>query len=356
MPAGRRLTIQTEGLVDQERLRQIVEVLRESPSPGPTRVKIARELGNVSLRTVDRAIALLEAQGARIDRIRTGNPKVIHFKLTKGPIWDEHVTSEARLALRLASLSLTQCGTHLWQEKLGVIEALASERMSHRDRRLFEQLQRCIRLQGGVEDPIETSEVLEPLLQALENGREIEVEYQAAGAKAASGHQVVPYALTHDLYSGGAFLLVWDYHRKKPIHLRLSRIAKVKILGRTGVIPDLELMERAARYQIGGWTSEQEPFEVEVRIEGAHWVQALKEAPPALPDFGAVASMDGQSMIVKFKANHENGPTRWILQFGMAAEVVSPTSLRLHVAEQLEKASCRYSNPTLRVPQGSDKH
>jgi len=336
------MAIQTEGLVDQERLRQVVEVLRESPAPGPTRLKLAKELGGVSLRTVDRALMLLEAQGARIERIRVGNPKVIHFKLGKGPVWDEHVTSEARLALRLAGLSLSQCGTQLWQEKLGVIEALASERMSNRDRKLFEQLQRCVRVQGGVEDPIEASEVLEPILQALENRREIEVEYQAAGAKSASIRQVVPYALTHDLYSGGAFLLVWDDHHKKPIHLRLNRIAKVKPLGRTGVIPDLEIMERAAKYQIGGWTSEREPFEVEVQIEGAHWVQALKEAPPALPEFSAVASKDSQSVNVKFKANHENGPSRWILQFGVAAEVVSPASLRLHVAEQLENARQRY--------------
>lgn len=342
MPASRRMTIQTDGLVDQDRLRQVVEVLRESPTPGPTRVRIARELGGVSLRTVDRALVLLEAQGARIDRIRAGSPKIIHFQLTKGPVWDEHVTSEARLALRLAGLSLSQCGTQLWQEKLGVIEALASKRMSHRDRRLFEQLQRCVRVQGGVEDPIEASEVLEPILQALENGREIEVEYQAAGAKAIGVRKVVPYALTHDLYSGAAFLLVWDDHHKKPIHLRLNRIAKVISVGRMGAIPDLELMERAAKYQIGGWTSEQEPFEVEVRIEGAHWVQALKEAPPALPEFSAIASRNGQSMTVKFMANHENGPTRWILQFGAAAEVIRPISLRDHVASQHAEAMVQY--------------
>jgi len=332
--AARTIPIRTEGLVDQERLRAIVELLRDASNDGVTRQELSKGLGGASLRTIDRALSLLEAQGARLEKVRRGSPSLLHFRLLKGPLWDEHVTSEARLALRLAGLSLSQCGTQLWQEKLGVIEALASERMSSRDRRLFEQLQKAVRVQGGVEDPIETPEILEPVLRALEDRREIEVEYQSAGAKAASTKVVVPYALTHDLYSGGAFLLVWDHQRGKPLHLRLNRISKVKVLGRLGVITHPEAMERAAKYQIGGWMSDDEPFEVEVRITGAHWVQSFKEAPPALPEFQSFPAKDGQSMRVTFKANHENGPSRWILQFGAAAEVIRPDQIRQRIVAQ----------------------
>ena len=37
-------------------------------------------------------------------------------------------------------------------------------------------------------------------------------------------------------------------------------------------------MLQAARYQIGGWTSTEAPFEVQARIRATHWTQAFKEA------------------------------------------------------------------------------
>lgn len=332
-------SIRTDGLVDRGRQRGVLEALREAGKDGLTKQALAQAIGGVSLRTVDRAIKLLETQGARIDRLRPDQTKRIRFRLAACPAWDEHVSSEVRLALRLASLTLSQSGTQLWQDKLAVIEALASSRMSPRDRRLFSQLQRIVRVHGGVEDPIESSEILEPLLRAIEDSRETEIRYRPAGSPEAWVRNLVPYALTHDLYSGGAFLLVWDPAKRTPLHLRLNRIEQIQILARSAAIPHPETMENAARYQIGGWTTGDAPFEVEARITGAHWAQSLKEAPPALPAFACRLSPDGQSAIVTFKANHENGPIRWILQFGRAAEVLGPETIRRAVAEHLELAS-----------------
>ena len=102
-------------------------------------------------------------------------------------------------------------------------------------------------------------------------------------------------------------------------------------------------MAQAARYQIGGWTSAEPPFEVEARIRGAHWIQAFKEAPPALPDFQADAAPDDQSVRVRFKANHEYGAARWLLQFGPAAEVLAPAELRAKVQAQLNEAAAQYA-------------
>jgi len=333
--------IRTDGLVDAERLRKTLALLREAGPKGITKLQLARKLGGVSTRTVDRALGLLEEQGAKLERSREGRPSVLHFRLLKGPGWDEHVTGDARLALRLATLTLAQSGTLLWQDKLETLESLASAHMSTKDRALFEVLAKAVRVQGGVEDPIEGPEVLEPILKALQEERELQIDYQAAGAKAPTPHRVMPYALTHDLYSGGAFLLVWDTTRLKPIHLRLNRIGRVKV-GPKAVIPDPALMERAARFQIGGWTSDETPFEVVLRIEGAHWVQAFKESPPALPDFSSAIAKDGQSTEARFKATHAYGASRWILQLGEAAEVLEPAWLRKEILERLEKAVRAY--------------
>jgi predicted DNA-binding transcriptional regulator YafY len=334
--------IQTDGLVGAERLRETLALLRDAGAKGITKLQLSKRLGGVSPRTVDRAIRLLEEQGARIDKERWGKPAFIHFQLKKGPKWDEHVSGDARMALRLASLALSHSGTLLWQDKIEALEELASGHMSTRDRQIFEQLQKAVRVQGGVLDPVEVPDVLEPLLKALEGRKELEVDYLSAGAKEPSTLKVIPYALTHDLYSGGAFLLVWDPKRGKPIHLRLGRINRAKALAKTAVLTDPELMELAARYQIGGWTSDELPFEVKVRIEGTHWVQAFKEAPPALPDFETFLAQDGKSAEIRFKANHTNGASRWILQFGECAEVLEPSWLRENIKARLEAAARNY--------------
>ena len=340
----RRTTIKTEGLVSREVQQEILRLIRESGETGISRLGLTSKLG-ISLKTVDRAIGLLEGAGARLERNRAGRPAVHHFVLRKGPGWDEHITPAARIALRLAGISLSQSGTLLWQDKLETIEELVSDRMSQKDRRLFDRLISVIRVQGGVaEDPIEDPDLLEPLLRAFEEGKEIEVDYQAVGAKA-KVRTVVPHALTHDLFSGGCFLLVWDTTRKRPIHLRFNRINAIKVGSRPGRIPDLALLERTARYQIGGWASPDDPFEVVARIHGAHWVQAFKEAPPVLPDFVAERAPDGQTVLVRFMANHEYGPRRWLLQFGSLAEVLQPDWLRDHVRDELAAALARYPGP-----------
>jgi predicted DNA-binding transcriptional regulator YafY len=115
----------------------------------------------------------------------------------------------------------------------------------------------------------------------------------------------------------------------------------VKVTGRTGVFPEA-LMAQAARYQIGGWTSAEAPFQVTARIRGAHWIQAFREAPPALPDFQADPTPDGRSAQVRFKANHPYGATRWLMQFGAAAEVLGPDNLRAEVQAQLKAAAAQY--------------
>lgn len=345
MSARTAPAIKTEGLVDKERLREALVLMREALPKGITRRELAKLLGKdgVSLRSVDRILILLEAQGAKIDRERSGQPSVVHFLLRKGPSWDEHVSPETRLALRLANLSLAQSGTLLWQDKLETLERLASERMSNRDRKLFDLLQQAIQVQGGVEDPIESPDILEPLLRALEGGKEIEVDYTGAGDRESRKRRFVPHSLIHDLFSGAAFLAVWDPEDHKPKHLRLNRIEGLKVSTRPGVISQPEVMARAARYQIGGWMCGEEPFEVTMQIKGTHWIQAFKEAPPALPDFEADLAKDGKSVLVQFKANHPNGASRWILQFGDCAKVEGPEWLKNEIFNQLIQASEQYS-------------
>lgn len=334
--------------VDTERLKQALLAIREAGPGGITKAALRAHLvgqdpaGEVSVKTVERCVARLQEDGARIRKESRDGQRV--YILDRGPKWDEHVSGQARLALKLASLVLCHSGTFLWQEKLDLLAKVASNHMSSRDRKLFGQLEQSVHVFGGADDSVEGSadETLEPILEALADRKRILVDYQAAGAEAPQGYELIPCALTNDLFSGGAYLLAWDPGREKPLLLRLNRIARVRTGRRWGAPPNPQKVERALKYQIGSWQSDAEPFEVAVRIRGRHWVQALRDAPPALPDCEAATDPDGTSLVLRFKANHENGALRWILQFGECAEVLEPDSLRRRVRAKLEEALVRY--------------
>jgi predicted DNA-binding transcriptional regulator YafY len=328
--------------VNAARLKTALAALRDAGAAGLTKPGLRLGLSGagreVSVKTVERCISKLEEDGARI-RKGSRDGERIYF-LEKGPKWDDHVSGAARLALKLASLTLCQSGTLLWQEKLEVIEKVASSHMSNRDRLLFNQLEKAVYVYGGAEDSVESpaAETLEPILEALADRKQILLDYQAAGMRSSKAYELVPYALTHDLFSGGAYLLAWELERAKPLLLRLNRISNVKVSRRWSVIANAEQLQRALKYQIGSWQTDAEPFEVVVRIVGRNWIQALRDSLPALPECRTELEKGGQSMLVKFKANHENGPLRWVLQFGESAEVVAPDFLRQRLREKLRAA------------------
>lgn len=334
--------------VDPERLKQALLAIREAGpggiAKGALRARLEAEdaAGEVSVKTVERCIARLEEDGARIRKDSRGGQRL--YVLERGPRWDEHITGQARLALKLASLTLCQSGTLLWQEKLDVLAQIASNHMSSRDRRLFGQLEQAVHVYGGADDSVEGSadETLEPILEALADRRRILVDYQAAGAAAPKAYELVPCALTHDLFSGGAYLMAWDPGRDKPLLLRLNRISKVRPGRRVGALPHPERLARALKYQIGSWQSDSEPFQVEVRIRGRHWVQALRDSPPALPECESRLEPGGTSLVLRFRATHENGALRWVLQFGECAEVLEPDFLRRQVRDKLKAALDQY--------------
>jgi predicted DNA-binding transcriptional regulator YafY len=57
----------------------------------------------------------------------------------------------------------------------------------------------------------------------------------------------------------------------------------------------------------------------------------------------AGAAWDVLSVLVRFKANHPYGATRWLMKFGSAAEVLAPDVLRQEIRRQFQEAASRYS-------------
>lgn len=337
----------TANLVAAEVLQEILDRIRDAGPKGISKAALAEALDKTP-RTIDRAIGVLEAQGARFgkDRLRVGNgAPVIHFSLEKAPSWDSKVTPHARLALEVALLALEGTGSDAWSSPLQSLRELAEQHLSTRDKQLFEQLRDHINVRAAADDAVPLDrEVLLRLFTALGDAagpRELELEYTAANGRQ-STRTVVPYTLTHDVFSGGAFLLAWDAKQSAPRHFRLNRIEALRLTGRAGIITDRALMEQARDYQIGGWVSAEAPFEVAVRVTGESWPAFLRETPPALPEVLVEGRKGQPGVLLRFKATEFNAPTRFILQFGADAVVEGPAGLKGHVRDVLKAALARY--------------
>jgi predicted DNA-binding transcriptional regulator YafY len=332
-------------LVKPERLQAVLEAVRDSGDRGITKAGLARKLGGTAMRTVDRAIALLEEQGARFGKAREGRPAVIHFTLEKAPDWDSKITPHARMALEVALMALEGTATELWYDQLEGLRTLADSHLSTRDRDLFRALQEHVCVRGSADDQqaLDTR-MLTQVLLALghpDGPRELELTYRAASTGRTSARTVIPYTLTHDVFSGGAFLLAWDPAKQEPRHFRLARIEEAKASAKRGLIPDKRPLEQARDLQIGGWFSPGTPFQVRVRIGGSNWPQALLDAPPALPGV-EVRKEKGGTVLLSFMATDFQGPTRYILQLGAEAETLEPKALRTHLAATLKAMAARY--------------
>ena len=332
-------------LVKPERLQLVLEAIRDAGECGITKDGLIRKLGGVASRTVDRAVQLLEEQGARFGKARQGLPAVIHFTLEKAPDWDSKITPHARMALEVALMALEGTATELWFDQLEGLRQLADSHLSSRDRDLFRALQEHVCVRGGADDQqaLDTK-MLTQVLLALghpDGPRELELTYKAASTGRTSARTVVPYTLTHDVFSGGAFLLAWDQAKQEPRHFRLARIEEAKALARRGLIPDKQPLKQARDLQIGGWYSLAAPFRIQVRVSGTNWPQALLDAPPALPGV-EVRKEKGGTVLLAFQATELSGPTRFVLQFGADAEVLEPKTLRDHVVKTLKAMAGKY--------------
>ena len=332
-------------LVKPERLQIVLEAIRDAGERGITKAGLARKLGGVAMRTVDRALQLLEEQGARFGKAREGRPALIHFTLEKAPDWDNRITPHARMALEVALMALEGTATELWYDQLEGLRTLADSHLSTRDRDLFRALPAHVCVRGGADDKqaLDTK-MLTQVLLALghpEGPRELELTYKAASTGRTSVRTVVPFTLTHDVFSGGAFLLAWDSAKQEPRHFRLARIEEAKAQSRRGLIPDKGPLEQARDLQIGGWFSPAAPFRVSLRVGGTNWPQTLLDAPPALPGI-TVRKEKGGTVLLSFQATELYGPTRFILQFGAEAEATEPRVLRDHLAKTLKATVAHY--------------
>ena len=329
--------VETDKLVDGERLKKAVFAFREAADKGLTRAQLAEAMDHVGLRTADRARQVMQKQGARFDVKSDPRTRERVFVMTTGPKWDESISRETRLALRVAAMALGHGGNTTLEKQLETLELMTDKSLTDKDRKVFERLRKNIRVTGGVAEQRGEGQmaVMEKVFDAFsaEIPRQLELDYLKAGATTTRKITFSPYCLTQDLISGGTYLLGEDIEKRKVIQLRISRIQSAKVLNRPVIFLKGTELERTATHQIGGWISSDEPFEVTLRIVGANWIQAMEDARPDFPGFRM--ERKGTCALVHFQANAPEGLIRWILQLGSAAEVLGPKLLRDEIKKNL---------------------
>ena len=285
-------------------------------------------------------------QGARFDLKTEAQTRERVFVMTKGPKWDESISRQTRLALRVAAMALGHGGNSTLEKQLETLEQISDKSLTDKDRKVFERLRKNIRVTGGVaEQPGEGQmAALEKVFDAFaaEIPRQLELDYMKAGGTTPRKIIFSPYCLTQDLISGGTYLLGEEVEKRKVIQLRISRIQSAKVLNRPVIFLKEAELERTARHQIGGWISSDEPFEVTLRIVGANWIQAMEDARPDFPGFRM--ERKGTSAVIHFQANAPEGLIRWVLQLGPSAQVLEPEALRLMVKEAVEAMGKLYGD------------
>lgn len=171
-----------------------------------------------------------------------------------------------------------------------------------------------------------TTPALTPLAQAILTaiceGRA--VEFIFADAEANAPRTFEPRHLTFDALSQAWYAWGWDRRYNAERHHRVDLLAEVNDVEGVGRAAQGPYAEGTPANQIGGWLGG-EPIAVKASL-AKQWVFAVKQAPPAFPNFKLEDQGDGQALVT-FSATDLRAIARWAMQFGDGIQVLEPARL-----------------------------
>jgi predicted DNA-binding transcriptional regulator YafY len=170
------------------------------------------------------------------------------------------------------------------------------------------------------------SPALTPLAQAILaaicEGRAVEFIFADSDANAPRTFE--PRHLTFDALSQAWYVWGWDRRYNAERHHRVDLLAEVNAVDGVGRAAQGPYAEGTPANQIGGWLGG-EPIAVKATLL-KQWVFAVKQAPPAFPNFKIEDQGDGQAL-VSFTATDLRAIARWAMQFGDGVQVLEPARL-----------------------------
>lgn len=160
------------------------------------------------------------------------------------------------------------------------------------------------------------------ILSAISEGRAVEFIFEDAEANAPRTFE--PRQLIFDTLAQAWFAWGWDRRYNAERFHRLDLLKEINPVEGVGRNAQGPYKEGAAGNLIGGWLGG-EPIPVKVTLH-KQWVFAVKQAPPAFPDFKIEEKEEGKAA-VSFTATDLRAIARWVMQFGDGVTVVEPPRL-----------------------------
>ncbi|MBI1753356.1 MAG: WYL domain-containing protein [Acidobacteria bacterium] len=170
--------------------------------------------------------------------------------------------------------------------------------------------------------PATIPELAQAILSAICEGRA--VEFLFADAEANAPRTFEPRHLTFDALSQAWYVWGWDRRYNAERHHRVDLLAEVNAVEGAGRAAQGPYAEGTPANLIGGWLGG-DPIHVKATLL-KQWVFAVKQAPPAFPNFKIEEQSDGQAL-VSFTATDLRAISRWAMQFGDGIQVLEPARL-----------------------------
>jgi WYL domain len=175
-------------------------------------------------------------------------------------------------------------------------------------------------------EPMDEGQAFPPLaqelLRAIQEGRAVEFLFKDANANAPRTFE--PRQLSFDALSQAWFVWGWDRRYNAERHHRVDLLAEVNAVEGVGRSAQGPYQERTPANQIGGWLGG-DAIAVKVLLH-KQWVFAVKQAPPAFPEFKVEDQEEGKATVT-FTATDLRAIARWCLQFGDGITIQEPARL-----------------------------
>ena len=186
--------------------------------------------------------------------------------------------------------------------------------------------------------------VFEKLSRAVIQSMEVSFDYRSLRASTEERRKVRPYSMTD--VGGGWYLIGFDLVRKAIRTFAVQRMKGIRVSQKGFIRPDDFDAESYLGESFGIWRtagSTGKRHKVRVRLEGwAARVAAERRWHPSQDIKVKVAKGRTDVVEIAFELAGFEEITRWILSWGSLAEVISPKSLRDHVAKEIAGAAKRY--------------
>lgn len=160
------------------------------------------------------------------------------------------------------------------------------------------------------------------ILSAIDEGRAVEFIFEDSEANAPRTFE--PRQLLFDALAKAWYAWGWDRRYNAERFHRLDLLKEINAVEGVGRSAQGPYEEGTPGNLIGGWLGG-EAIPVKVVLH-KQWVFAVKQAPPAFPDFKLEEKEEGKAQ-VSFTATDLRAIARWVMQFGDGITVVEPARL-----------------------------